>query len=174
MFLTSPDFQGIFSASHCCKSWLAMAVYSQIQQSMVWHLLDVCAPWTGVRDLKWLALNKQRFVSWMLTSEAVVRWDPCSGGWVEAGDGECPFLSHMERKGTSAEQRKCVMGRAGKKGSPDPRSTGRPNPTLMRRYADGVEVQTTAECASGALLWSSWDPELNSLRVSLGFGSMPH
>lgn len=58
----------------------------------------------------------------------------------------------MERKGTSAEQRKCVMGRAGKKGSPDPRSTGRPNPTLMRRYADGVEVQTTAECASGALL----------------------
>lgn len=80
----------------------------------------------------------------------------------------------MERKGISEEQRKCVMGQAGEKGSPDPRSTDRTNPTLMRHYAGGVEIQPTAECASGALLRSSWDPELNSLRVSLGFGSVPH
>lgn len=28
-----------------------------------------------------------------------MRWDPCSGGWIKAKDGERPFLSHVERKG---------------------------------------------------------------------------
>lgn len=85
-------------------------------------------------------------------------------------------FSVMER-GRGDEQRICVTGQAGRRGghSPDPGSTGRTSTTHMTHCSGGVEIPDVAGCAprvSGALLRSSWDPELNSLRSSLGPASL--
>lgn len=98
--------------------------------------------------------------------------------------GNAHFSVMWRGKELSDEQRNCIMGQAGEKRTSQSRSKiyrqnqHYPHETLLwscenSKYGS-VEIQNMAlcaPCASGALLKSFWDPELNSRRVSLDSAS---